>query len=76
MYLCQNFFVILGCSLIIAAVLLWIKTRPNDPEDLRVKNNYLKDGVIGGVIGAAGGYGIGRTMDKKDGRIDYSTIIN
>jgi hypothetical protein len=32
--------------------------------------------VIGGVLGAAGGYGIGRTMDKKDGRIDYSTIMN
>ena len=35
-----------------------------------------KGAVIGGVVGAAGGYGIGRTMDKKDGRIDYSTIMN
>lgn len=40
------------------------------------KKNRVAGAVIGGVIGAAGGYGIGRTMDKKDGRIDYSTIIN
>lgn len=40
------------------------------------KKNRVVGAVIGGVIGAAGGYGVGRTMDKKDGRIDYSTIIN
>jgi len=40
------------------------------------KKNRVVGAVIGGVVGAAGGYGIGRTMDKKDGRIDYSTIIN
>jgi len=40
------------------------------------KKNRVLGAVIGGVVGAAGGYGIGRTMDKKDGRIDYSTIIN
>jgi hypothetical protein len=40
------------------------------------KKNRVAGAVIGGVIGAAGGYGIGRTMDKKDGRIDYSTILN
>jgi hypothetical protein len=40
------------------------------------KKNRVAGAVIGGVIGAAGGYGIGRTMDKKDGRINYSTIIN
>lgn len=40
------------------------------------KKNRVVGAVIGGVIGAAGGYGIGRTMDKKDGRIDYSTILN
>jgi hypothetical protein len=40
------------------------------------KKNRVAGAVIGGVIGAAGGYGIGRTMDKKDGRIDYSTIID
>lgn len=40
------------------------------------KKNRVVGAVIGGVVGAAGGYGIGRTMDKKDGRIDYSTIMN
>jgi Glycine zipper len=40
------------------------------------KKNRVVGAVIGGVIGAAGGYGIGRTMDKKDGRIDYSTVLN
>jgi len=40
------------------------------------KKNRVVGAVIGGVLGAAGGYGIGRTMDKKDGRIDYSTIMN
>ncbi|MGZ3950287.1 MAG: glycine zipper domain-containing protein [Flavisolibacter sp.] len=40
------------------------------------KQNRVVGAVIGGVIGAAGGYGIGRQMDKKDGRIDYSTIMN
>jgi hypothetical protein len=40
------------------------------------KKNRVAGAVIGGIIGAAGGYGIGRTMDKKDGRIDYSTILN
>ena len=40
------------------------------------KQNRVVGAVIGGVLGAAGGYGIGRQMDKKDGRIDYSTIMN
>lgn len=40
------------------------------------KKNRVVGAVIGGVVGAAGGYGVGRTMDKKDGRIDYSTILN
>jgi len=40
------------------------------------KKNRVVGAVIGGVIGAAGGYGVGHTMDKKDGRIDYSTILN
>lgn len=40
------------------------------------KKNRVAGAIIGGVIGAAGGYGIGRNMDKKNGRIDYSTMIN
>jgi hypothetical protein len=34
------------------------------------KNNRAVGAVIGGVIGAGGGYVIGRQMDKKDGRIE------
>jgi len=36
------------------------------------KKNRVVGAVIGGVVGAAGGYGIGRQMDKKDGRIEYT----
>jgi hypothetical protein len=32
------------------------------------KRNRAAGAVIGGVIGGGGGYVIGRTMDKKDGR--------
>src|SRR5580704_17683305 len=34
----ETFFVILGCSLIVAAVLLWIKTRPGEAEIPEQKN--------------------------------------
>jgi Glycine zipper len=33
------------------------------------KRNRVAGAVIGGVIGGGGGYVIGRTMDKKDGRV-------
>lgn len=33
------------------------------------KRNRAVGAVIGGVIGGGGGYVIGRTMDKKDGRV-------
>jgi cobalamin biosynthesis Mg chelatase CobN len=32
------------------------------------KKNRVVGGVVGGVLGAGAGYGIGRHMDKKDGR--------
>ncbi|MFN2457532.1 MAG: glycine zipper domain-containing protein [Chitinophagaceae bacterium] len=32
------------------------------------KKNRAAGAVIGGVIGAGGGYVLGRKMDKKDGR--------
>jgi len=34
------------------------------------KKNRAIGAVIGGVLGAGAGYGIGRGMDKKDGRIE------
>jgi len=33
------------------------------------KRNRVAGAVIGGVIGGGGGYVIGRSMDKKDGRV-------
>ncbi|PZR23882.1 MAG: hypothetical protein DI535_23045 [Citrobacter freundii] len=33
------------------------------------KKNRVVGGVIGGVLGGIGGYAIGRSMDKKDGRV-------
>jgi len=71
--LSQNaFFIILGCSLIVAAVLLWIKTRQIISEDLNPanKNTYVKDGLLGGLIGLLSGMvGIG-------GGIFLSPLLN
>lgn len=68
----DTFFIILGFSLLLAAVLLWIKTKPGKP-DINVqkeRNNYLKDGVLGGAIGFLSGMvGIG-------GGIFLSPLLN
>lgn len=67
----DTFFIVLGCSLIIAAVMLWIKTE-------RVKllttqtnsSNYLTDGFLGSIIGFLSGMvGIG-------GGIFLSPVLN
>ena len=65
------FFIILGCSLIIAAILLWIKTKMLQvEEDAIFKNNYVKDAGVGGLIGFLSGMvGIG-------GGIFLSPILN
>ena len=58
----DTFFIILGCSLIIAAILLWIKTHDSDVEEVALTSykNYVKDGTIGGAIGFLSGMvGIG-----------------
>ncbi len=58
----DTFFVILGCSLIVAAVLLWIKTKSGLEERVNPpgKYHYIKDGLIGGAIGFLSGLvGIG-----------------
>ena len=68
----DTFFVILGCSLIVAAVLLWIKTRRSDAENIITtgKYSYIKDGLIGGAIGFLSGMvGIG-------GGIFLSPLLN
>jgi len=67
----DTFFVILGCCLIVAAVLLWIKTRRGDSENvIRGKDNFIKDGLTGGAIGFLSGMvGIG-------GGIFLSPLLN
>ena len=66
------FFVILGCSLIIASILLWIKTRRKTEEEIIAshESGYIKDGMLGGVIGFLSGMvGIG-------GGIFLSPLLN
>jgi len=65
------FFVILGCCLIVAAVLLWIRTKPADSEvTTPAGNKYARDAALGGAIGLLSGMvGIG-------GGIFLSPILN
>lgn len=68
----NTFFIILGCSLIIAAVLLWIKTDPAAVSELKEPGNktLLKNGALGGSIGFLSGMvGIG-------GGIFLSPVLN
>ena len=58
----EIFFIILGCSLLIAAVLLWLKTDSGAPAEARPAraHDLLKQGAIGGGIGFLSGMvGIG-----------------
>ena len=66
------FFVILGLSLLVAGILLWIKTKPANEHMHAVneKKNYIKDGMLGGAIGFLSGMvGIG-------GGIFLSPVLN
>ncbi|ANH80514.1 hypothetical protein A8C56_05475 [Niabella ginsenosidivorans] len=66
------FFVILGCSLVIAAVLLWIKSSPASIADIKEpqKSSFIKNGALGGAIGFLSGMvGIG-------GGIFLSPVLN
>ncbi len=68
----DTFFVILGCSLIIAAILLWIKTSPASMAGIKEpqKKSFVKNGVLGGTIGFLSGMvGIG-------GGIFLSPVLN
>lgn len=68
----DTFFVILGCSLIIAAVLLWIKTNAERASSIQKvqKNGFLKNSILGGSIGFLSGMvGIG-------GGIFLSPVLN
>ena len=65
------FFVVLGISLLVASVLLWLKTRMNDVvETASIKVSYVKEGALGGAIGFLSGMvGIG-------GGIFLSPVLN
>lgn len=66
------FFVLLGCSLLFAAVLLWIRKRNAVVESVAVadQKNYTRDGLLGGSIGLLSGMvGIG-------GGIFLSPVLN
>jgi uncharacterized membrane protein YfcA len=67
----DTFFIILGCSLLVASILLWIKTRQLQEAGFAPsENNYVKDASIGGGIGLLSGMvGIG-------GGIFLSPILN
>lgn len=65
-----TFFILLGCSLTAAAVLLWIKTRHLNSCKNETNTGYIKNGVLGGVIGFLSGMvGIG-------GGIFLSPVLN
>jgi uncharacterized membrane protein YfcA len=66
------FFIILGCSLVVSAMLLWIKTNPRNLHEIKStgKYGYFTDGSLGGGIGFLSGMvGIG-------GGIFLSPILN
>lgn len=67
----DTFFIILGCSLIVASILLWINTRLEPDNFVNAdKGSYIKDGFLGGAIGFLSGMvGIG-------GGIFLSPLLN
>jgi uncharacterized protein len=66
----DTFYVLLGCSLLAAAVLLWIRKRASTTEMVNDQMNYSRDGILGGSIGLLSGMvGIG-------GGIFLSPVLN
>jgi uncharacterized membrane protein YfcA len=68
----QTFFVLLGCSLLVAAVLMWSKGSRTGEETIPAENksSYVREGVLGGSIGFLSGIlGIG-------GGIFLSPLLN
>ncbi len=54
------FFQLLGISLLLASTLLWFQGRKEADPTVLPKNNYLRDGLLGGAIGLLSGLvGIG-----------------
>ncbi|MFD2999530.1 sulfite exporter TauE/SafE family protein [Pontibacter toksunensis] len=68
----RTFFILLGCSLLVAALLLWFRTRPDNAIKTTApdKKSYVQDGALGGTIGFLSGMiGIG-------GGIFLSPLLN
>ena len=66
----DTFFILLGLSLVIAAILLWVKNSKMYKPNHANKNDYIKDGALGGAIGFLSGMvGIG-------GGIFLSPLLN
>jgi uncharacterized membrane protein YfcA len=68
----DTFFVLLGCSLLAAALLLWVQKRVQgiDKDTVTDKNNFSRDGLLGGSLGLLSGMvGIG-------GGIFLSPLLN
>lgn len=68
----ETFFLVLGVTLIIAAILLWIKTETNNEETIEKesKSSLVRNGFLGGGIGFLSGLvGIG-------GGIFLSPLLN
>lgn len=68
----HTFFILLGISLIVAALLLWVKTKNADEEnnDEYRKSNPVGNGILGGAVGFLSGMiGIG-------GGIFLSPVLN
>ncbi len=57
----HTFYLLLGCSLLLAGVTLWLRTPPlSGQSEAPIKPNYLRDGLLGGGIGFLSGMvGIG-----------------
>lgn len=66
----DTFYVLLGCSLLAAAALLWVRKRVSGTETVDDQKNYTRDGLLGGSIGLLSGMvGIG-------GGIFLSPVLN
>jgi uncharacterized membrane protein YfcA len=68
----DTFFILLGCSLLAAAILLWVKTKTADATTIvtPAKGSYVQDALLGGAIGFLSGMvGIG-------GGIFLSPLLN
>lgn len=64
------FFIVLGCSLIVAYLLLWLKQRIKEETTTNNNNNYIRDGALGCAVGFLSGMvGIG-------GGIFLSPVLN